>query len=326
MKTFKTLRQQLRILRNRGLYVSKNGKPKEVLQEENYYSLINGYKELFLGPNLSAVDQSETFIPGSSFDEIYAISIFDRNLRAILLKVILKIENQFKSYVSYEFSKNHGHDNYLKKSSFDDSHGPLLSKTTIEDYEKKIARINNLISDVQSNISYYYKKKSYIKHYVNEYGFVPLWVLVNTMSFGSISTFFSLMKPSEQVSISKNYNLPKENLNRYMKVLSEARNICAHDERLYNIVLSRESEIKDTRYHVSLSIPQINTKYSCGKKDFFAILITLKEIIKKRDFTKLISEIDSELIKIASKLNSVSVNGLMIKMGLPGNWKQLSTL
>ncbi len=106
----------------------------------------------------------------------------------------------------------------------------------------------------------------------------------------------------------------------------KARNICAHDERLYNIVLSRESEIKDTRYHVSLSIPQVNTKYSCGKKDFFAILITLKEIIKKRDFTKLISEIDSELIKIASKLNSVSVNGLMIKMGLPGNWKQLSTL
>ena len=326
MKTFKTLRQQLRILRNRGLYVSKNGKPKEVLQEENYYALINGYKELFLGPNSSAVDQSETFIPGSSFDEIYAISIFDRNLRAILLKAILKIENQFKSYVSYEFSKNHGHDNYLKKSSFDDSHGPLSTKTAIEDYERKIARINNLISDVQGNISYYYKKKSYIKHYVNEYGFVPMWVLVNTMSFGSISTFFSLMKPNEQVNISKKYNLLKENLNRYMKVLSEARNICAHDERLYNIVLSKESEIKDTRYHVSLGIPLVNTKYTCGKKDFFAILITLKEILKKREFSKLISEIDLELNKIASKLNSVSVNDLMIKMGLPSNWKQLSTL
>ena len=326
MKVFKTLRQQLRILRNRGLSVAKDGKPMKVLQEENYYALVNGYKELFLGPNASAVDQSETFIPGSSFEEIYSLSIFDRNLRAILLKAILKIENQFKSYVSYEFSKNHGHDNYLKKSSFNDSHGPLNSKTAIDDYEKKIERINILIADVQSDISYYYKKKSYIKHYVNEYGYVPLWVLVNTMTFGTISTFFSLMKQNEQVNISKNYNLPKENLNRYMKVLSEARNICAHDERLYNILLSKESEIKDTCYHSSLGIPVVKTKYSSGKKDFFAILITFKEILKKREFTKLIGEIDTKLNKISNKLTSVSINDLMAKMGLPSNWKQLSGL
>jgi abortive infection bacteriophage resistance protein len=326
MKVFKTFRQQLRILRNRGLTVPKDGKPMKVLQEENYYALINGYKELFIGANASAVDQSETFIPGSTFEEIYSLSIFDRNIRAILLKSILKAENQFKSFVSYEFSKNHGHDNYLKKSSFDDSHGPLTSRNAINDYEKKIERINKVISDVQRNISYYYKKKSYIKHYVNEYGFVPLWVLVNTMSFGTISTFYSLMKPAEQVNISRNYNLLKETLGRYMKVLSEARNVCAHDERLYNIVLSKESEIRDTRYHTSLGIPIVNTKYSCGKKDFFAILITLKEILKKREFTKLINEIYTELNKISSKLSSVSINDLMAKMGLPSNWKQLSSI
>jgi len=326
MKIFKTYRQQLKILRNRGLHVPKDGKPMRVLQEENYYALINGYKELFLGPNASAVDQSETFLPGAEFDEIYSLSIFDRNIRAILLKAILKIENQFKSFVSYEFSKNHGHDNYLKKASFNDSHGPLTSNTAINDYEKKIERIHMLISDVQSNISYYYKRKNYIKHYVNEYGFVPLWVLVNTMSFGTISTFFSLMKPGEQVNVSKNYDLLKESLNRYMKVLSEARNICAHDERLYDIVLSKESEIRDAPYHSSLRIPLVNTKFSCGKKDFFAILITLKEILKKREFTKIVNEIDSELNKIASKLSSVSINDLMVKMGLPTNWKQLSNL
>ncbi len=326
MKAFKTLRQQLRILRNRGLYVPKDGKPMRVLQEENYYALINGYKELFLGANASAVDQSETFIPGSTFEEIYSLSIFDRNLRAILLKAILKVENQFKSFVSYEFSKNHGHENYLKKSSFDDLRGSLASRNAINDYEKKIERINKVISGVQGNISYYYKKKSYIKHYVNEYGFVPLWVLVNTMSFGTISTFFTLMKQAEQVNISRKYNLLKETLSRYMKVLSEVRNVCAHDERLYNIVLSKESEIRDTRYHVSLGVPIVNTKYSCGKKDFFAILITLKEILKKREFTKLVSDIDTELNKISTKLRSVSIIDLMAKMGLPSNWKQLGSL
>lgn len=101
MKVFKTYRQQLKILRNRGLTVPTNSKPMRILQEENYYALINGYKELFIGINTSAVDQTETFIPGAIFEEIYSLSIFDRNLRAILLKSILKIENQFKSFVSY---------------------------------------------------------------------------------------------------------------------------------------------------------------------------------------------------------------------------------
>jgi len=111
-----------------------------------------------------------------------------------------------------------------------------------------------------------------------------------------------------------------------MKVLSEVRNVCAHDERLYNIVLSKESEIRDTRYHVSLGVPIVNTKYSCGKKDFFAILITLKEILKKREFAKLVSDIDTELNKISTKLKSVSIIDLMAKMGLPSNWKQLGSL
>jgi hypothetical protein len=48
MKEFKTHRQQLRILRERGLTVPKNGVPKKVLLEENYYSLINGYSSPFL--------------------------------------------------------------------------------------------------------------------------------------------------------------------------------------------------------------------------------------------------------------------------------------
>lgn len=62
MKEFKTLSQQLNILRDRGLNIPTDDKPKKVLREENYYSIINGYKELFLGPNVTANDQSETYI------------------------------------------------------------------------------------------------------------------------------------------------------------------------------------------------------------------------------------------------------------------------
>ena len=46
MKEYKTFNQQLTILRNRGLIVPTDGKPKRFLEQENYYNVINGYKIL----------------------------------------------------------------------------------------------------------------------------------------------------------------------------------------------------------------------------------------------------------------------------------------
>ena len=48
MKEFKTFNQQLTILRNRGMVVPTDGRPKRFLEQENYYNVINGYKDLFL--------------------------------------------------------------------------------------------------------------------------------------------------------------------------------------------------------------------------------------------------------------------------------------
>ncbi|HOM03771.1 MAG TPA: hypothetical protein PLH43_13275 [Acetivibrio sp.] len=45
-KLFKTYREQIEILRSRGLKVDEGAIG--VLQTENYYNVINGYKDLFL--------------------------------------------------------------------------------------------------------------------------------------------------------------------------------------------------------------------------------------------------------------------------------------
>lgn len=48
MKPFKTYNQQLKILRNRGLIISNGSKAIRILERENYYTVINGYKFFFL--------------------------------------------------------------------------------------------------------------------------------------------------------------------------------------------------------------------------------------------------------------------------------------
>ena len=51
MKEFKTYDEQIQLLKSRGLTFVDEDFAKEKLEEENYYSIINGYKDLFLDSN-----------------------------------------------------------------------------------------------------------------------------------------------------------------------------------------------------------------------------------------------------------------------------------
>ena len=113
-KTFNTLDEQIAILRQKRLVVDDIDYAKEVLLRENYF-FLSGYRHLFLRP-----DGSRKFISGTNFREIYGLFNFDRQLRNILFKNILIVENNLKSILSYVMSKNHGfkEQNYLNAENF----------------------------------------------------------------------------------------------------------------------------------------------------------------------------------------------------------------
>ena len=47
-KPFKTYNQQLKILRDRNLIIKNGSKAISILKRDNYYNIINGYKDIFL--------------------------------------------------------------------------------------------------------------------------------------------------------------------------------------------------------------------------------------------------------------------------------------
>ena len=98
-KIFKTLDEQIEILRNKGLAITDVDKAKEVLMRENYF-FISGYRHLFIKSR-----KTEKFIPGTTFEELYSAFLFDRKIRNIMFKYILVIENNMKSIISYQLSK-----------------------------------------------------------------------------------------------------------------------------------------------------------------------------------------------------------------------------
>jgi len=210
---------QIQLLSSRGLTISR-GYAKNILEKENYYNVINGYKSLFIDTTYKG--QGERFKTGTNFKEIYALFIFDRELRSIFLRYILEIENNMRSIISNDFSKKYGHDNYLKIDNFDNS------PSTLGD-------VADLISILHREIANQIKKKNnMILHYIFTYGFIPPWVLVNIISLGTLSKFYSLLEQKDQNDIGKHFNLKPQDMKTYLKNLSLARNWCAHDERFFD--------------------------------------------------------------------------------------------
>jgi len=246
MKEFKTVEEQIELLKSRGMIFENEEYAKEILLTNNYYNIINGYKNLFI------IDKTDNYKNGTKFEEVYSLYDFDRQLRSIFLEYILKIENSLRTLVAYHFSKNHGNDNYLILNNFDIYNQNQNVNNELK--EKRIKHIQSLIGNVNKKIANSITTTPYINHYIINYGFVPLWVLVNILSFGDICSFLKLMKQNERISISIHFNIKEYDLTSLLGILCHTRNLCAHGERLYNFIFPTNETINDSKYHSKLNI------------------------------------------------------------------------
>ena len=193
---------------------------------------------------------------------------------------------------------------------------------------KKTAYVLDLISSIHSTLSNAVEKKEYITHYITKYGFVPLWVLVNDLTFGQLSKFYSLMKQPEKIKVSMYWNnLKYSELESYMKTLSFFRNLCAHDDRIYNA--RSVYPIPDTEVHKKLSIKKnINDNYQSGKKDFLSLLIVLNALLSKEEITPIINKIYGRIRSLQEKIKCIEIDRITSVMGLTfsiNNIKKIKT-
>lgn len=80
-KPFKTIEEQVELLEARG--VATDDDTPEVLLREGYYSVVNGYKAPFIDKEKTESVKDDRYLPGTSFADIYALFMFDRELRML---------------------------------------------------------------------------------------------------------------------------------------------------------------------------------------------------------------------------------------------------
>ncbi len=307
VKTFKSLDEQIEILIEKGLKITDYEYTRNVLLRENYF-FISGYRHVFLNSNVI-----RNYIDGTTFEELYALFLFDRQLRNIIFKNILVFENNLKSVLSYVMSKNHGfrEQNYLNIKNFSsDSH--------------KIKRISDLIRKMKRQISVNGKQHTATRHFIVNYGYIPLWVVVKVLSFGIVGELYTALKLEDQYEIADIFELEVEKLILYLPILANYRNLCAHEDICYQN--KTQKYIDDTVYHHELYIPQNEGEYICGKNDLFALVIILKQVLNNDDFILFMNEVNYELDFLKGKLHTININRVLEKMGFPKNYKEIGRI
>lgn len=287
MKEYKSNEQLIEYLVSKNVIVKDKQDAINKIEKYTYYSIVNSYKYNFK-------DRNGNYLPNVTFDEIYALYDFDKNLKYIILKYALEIETIIKSLMANQISKVYGLQDYLNINNLD-------SKVDIKIKENLINRIND-------EIDHNYKVHSAITHYKDKYGYVPPFVLMKILTFGVASSYYGLLKQNDRQMIAKYFKISDKLLKQILKNLTSIRNIAAHSDRLFCF-----------RDKYTLGFKGIDKNYlvSGNSTNLYMILRILKLILNYEMYNELINSINKEIKKLSSKLESININDILRIMGYP---------
>ena len=288
IKEAKTNEQLINHLITKGVKVKNKKKALKVLERYSYYAIVNTYKDVF--------KVKGKYINGVTFEEIYALYEFDKNIKAIFLKYTLEIELIIKALLANTISEKYGVKNYLKTSNFD-------SKADLEEIKKLKNKINKAIKNN-------YGKHEAITHYKDKYGFIPPFVLVKVLTFGEISKYYGLLKQSDRQKISKYFKLSDKELRQMLLNITIVRNLCAHNGRLYTY---------QSKFKINFKNITRNYKNQAKAINLYAITKCMEVLLGSKSFDKLMKEFKKEVNKLTKKLKCIDINTILNTMGFDVN-------
>lgn len=289
MKEYKSNEELINYLLSKGIIVSNKKEALEKIERYTYYSVVNTYKNIFK-------DKNGNYINNVSFDEIYALFEFDKNLKNIVLKYCLEIETVIKSIMANQISKVYGIKDYLNISNWDDR-----INTNIKE---------NLLKKINNEIEKDYNVHTAVTHYIDEYGFVPPFVLVKILTFGVASSYYGLLKQSDRQAIAKYFKISDKLLKQILKNLTTIRNIAAHSDRLYNYT---------SKFYLSFKLIDKNYIKSDNITNLYMVVRCMEKLLTKDQYEELYNSIYEEIRKLGERLKSIEINNITKIMGFPTN-------
>lgn len=278
-KPFRTIDEQIRILQSRG--VETDSDTAFVLGREGYYSVVNGYKDLFLDREATRDAGCDTYAEGTTFSDIYRLFTFDRDLRLTMFRYFAEAEAALKTACAYEISRAHPNEvePYLDPRNYRQERS----------YNKRVKRFVDELDGILHPKPHSGRlfKREYIEHYALRHDGVPLWVLTNFLMLGQTFKLYEYQTESMRNAIAKNFSEMYTWTHREKKRISEKRlrlaydhikdfrNICAHDERLFCARVSPSSDISFAAMMADLELVLTGTEHAKMLRNVMLLLTDL---------------------------------------------------
>ena len=237
LKTWKSLEEQLARLKQRGLAVDNDEAALSYLQRIGYYRL-SGYWY-----PLRAIDRAgsmhagsairlDEFVPGSRFEDVVKLYVFDKRLRLLAMDALERIEMAVRVDVAHLLGKRDpcAHENpacldgnFAKKRMRSGADaGRTGHEVWLDKYQTMVRRSRRL---------------PFVEHHLTAYGGkLPIWVAIEVWDFGLLSRFFAGMRFDDQQTIAVSHGAPNgKAFASWLRSLNFMRNVTAHHARMWNI-------------------------------------------------------------------------------------------
>ena len=307
----------MRKLRNDKHINCSGSKDKKILIRAGYFNIVNGYK----APFTCGVDANgdHVYLPNTSLEHLYELKRFDDDLRLFLLKYITQIEEEFRTLTGYKFDQinNDGKIPWYDANAYSPN--------------SRLQNRMNAISSAYSELSS--SQLDYVKFYMDNHSSIPTWIMIKMVNF---STFIDILKNSKTSvthSICKLYDMHDSNGKPNVKLLigslhwlRKVRNSCAHNERIFCMHQSSNSQRRNNGRIIENYIPLLRPSYSRDSdKRIFDLLIYFKYYLPDKEYKKMMSEFQNMLTKLQNCISTNAFDNIRGQMGIK-NLTDLETL
>ncbi|MHA3046253.1 Abi family protein [Riemerella anatipestifer] len=277
---------QLQQLKDRGLTIINEQKALHLLESVSYYRL-SGYWYPLLQDK-----QNHIFKQGATFETVFKLYCFDRELRKLVLAELEKVEVAIRAKMIYVLSHKYGAFWFSNPTIF---RNPVKHADSITKIGQEYAR-----SD-----------EEFIKAFAEKYSdpLPPSWISIEITSFGTLSMLYSNLLPGmEKRAIAHHFGVADSVFQTWLHSIVYLRNICAHHSRLWNRSMSIRPQFprKTTKQWIDMSNVQNNKSYFM----LSMILYLLQTVNPKTTFS-------SRLKALLSKYNNVDTSA----MNFPVDWE-----
>lgn len=294
---------------------------REFLERKNYYNSVNVYGKMF-----RTHQTLDRYLLGSTSDELMKIYYFEKELRNAVFKKLIEVEANLKSTISHYFSLEY--ENIIRDNPYLNIDCYRPEAKTEKKYYDRFVKLKKTFQRILTNKYKPYSPRinNSVDHYIKSVGYVPLWVIIDELTFGELEAMFNLLTHPLQDRVCKSFGrslwksygivvrINPNHISSYMNCLRNLRNLVMHDRCLLYFSL-HENTTHNPLIHKSRSIPK-----NSARQSLYDAIIVLQMFISKRNFDSFMKNIHKISEKTNKRVCSINFEDVLNGYGFPTNW------